>query len=251
MSKEDDYRTPWDDDRLFRKYLAESAQPPHAKSYKGIQHFKLPKEQAAQSEFPSVLLARRTHREYARKSISLSEISKLLYYTWGVTGRVDAGLFGQLYLKTSPSGGARHPGEVYLLAMRTQGLPQGLYHYDAVRHRLEFLKAVPALNKAVQYAAGQEFLRDASALFLMTAFFPRVQWKYRFPRAYRAVLLDAGHLCQTFCLVATWLRLAPFCTAALRDTFIEKDLGLDGIRESVLYMAGVGVPVAGRLRSKR
>ena len=67
-------------------------------------------------------------------------------------------------------------------------------------------------------------------------------WKYQHPRAYRVVLLDAGHLCQTFCLTATWLGLAPFCTAALKDTLIEKDLGIDGIRESVLYIAGVGLP---------
>ena len=62
------------------------------------------------------------------------------------------------------------------------------------------------------------------------------------PGAYRVVLLDVGHLCQTFCLVATWLGVAPFCTAALKDTLIEEDLGIDGIRESVLYIAGVGLP---------
>lgn len=39
--------------------------------------------------------------------------------------------------------------------------------------------------------------------------------------------------------------LAPFSTAALRDSLIEEDLGLDGISESVLYVAGVGL-VAGR-----
>jgi SagB-type dehydrogenase family enzyme len=76
----------------------------------------------------------------------------------------------------------------------------------------------------------------------MTAVFSRVMWKYRQPRAYRVVLLDAGHLCQTFCLVATWLGLAPFCTAALKDTLIEQNLRLDGISESVLYIAGVGLP---------
>jgi hypothetical protein len=59
-------------------------------------------------------------------------------------------------------------------------------------------------------------------------------------------MLDAGHLCQTFCLVATWLGLAPFCTAALKDTLIEKDLGIDGICESVLYVAGVGLPLSRR-----
>jgi len=74
----------------------------------------------------------------------------------------------------------------------------------------------------------------------MTAVFGRPQWKYQSPRAYRAVLIDAGHLCQTFCLVATWLGLAPFCSMALADSRIEGDIGIDGISESVLYAAGVG-----------
>ena len=72
---------------------------------------------------------------------------------------------------------------------------------------------------------------------------------YSYARAYRAVLIEAGHLCQTFFLVATWLGLAPFCSMALADSPIEKDLGLDGICESVLYAAGVGVPARGRRSS--
>ena len=28
----------------------------------------------------------------------------------------------------------------------------------------------------------------------------------------------------------------------MKDTLIEEDLGIDGIRESVLYIAGVGLP---------
>jgi SagB-type dehydrogenase family enzyme len=107
------------------------------------------------------------------------------------------------------------------------------------------------VDKAVAYTAGQDFVAGASALFIMTAVFPRVLWKYRFARSYRVVLLDAGHLCQTFCLAATWLGLAPFCTAAFEDTLIEKDLGLDGIRESAIYVAGVGVPRGERLRNRR
>jgi hypothetical protein len=51
--------------------------------------------------------------------------------------------------------------------------------------------------------------------------------------------------------VATWLGLAPFCTAAFEDTMIEKDLGVDGIRESALYVAGVGAPLGGKLFSNR
>ncbi len=71
------------------------------------------------------------------------------------------------------------------------------------------------------------------------AFFRR---DFAIARSYRTVLLDAGHLCQTFCLTATWLGLAPFCTMALADSLIERDIDVDGITESVLYAAGVGWP---------
>jgi hypothetical protein len=52
--------------------------------------------------------------------------------------------------------------------------------------------------------------------------------------------LDAGHLCQTFCLVATALDLAPFCSMALADSAVERDAGVDGVAEIALYAAGVG-----------
>ena len=73
-----------------------------------------------------------------------------------------------------------------------------------------------------------------------TAVFGRYQWKYAEARAYRAVLIEAGHQCQTFCLTATRMGLAPFCSMALADSIIERDLGIDGVSEAVLYAAGVG-----------
>jgi len=117
-----------------------------------------------------------------------------------------------------------------------------LYHYSPDRHRLERLTVSPRHRQAAEYCADQDWVRNAAALFIMTAVWERSMWKYRFARAYRTILLDAGHICQTFCLMATHLRLAPFCTAALKDSVIEKDLGLDGLAESVLYVAGAGVP---------
>jgi len=56
------------------------------------------------------------------------------------------------------------------------------------------------------------------------------------------VSLETGHLAQTFCLVATWLGLAPFTTAALVDTEIERTLGIDGVNETIMYVGGVGMP---------
>ena len=128
------------------------------------------------------------------------------------------------------------------MALRVDGLSPGMYHYRADDHCLEKMPAQADSGIAREYCADQPYVADAAALFIMTAVFARTMWKYRHPRAYRIVLLDAGHLGQTFCLTATRLGLAPFCLAALKDSLIERDLGIDGIQESVLYVAGVGVP---------
>ena len=64
--------------------------------------------------------------------------------------------------------------------------------------------------------------------------------EYPTARAYRAMLIDAGHLTQTCCLVATAIGLGPFCSMALDDSRVEQDLGIDGVSEVALYAAGVG-----------
>lgn len=231
--------------RLVQSFLAESPQPEIFKTYPERRQHRLPRlEPSADGdhEFPRVLLARRTHREFSGAAVPLERIGQLLGYTWGTTGDFRSPNFGRLLRKTSPSGGARHPGEVYLVANAVEGLRPGLYHYNVRDHALEELRRGSLRERMLEYAVGQRHVGQAAAVFVMTAVWPRSIWKYRSPRAYRVVTLDAGHLAQTFCLVATWLGLAPFTTAAMRDTALEQMLGIDGITESVLYLAGVGMP---------
>lgn len=229
-----------DEQKFTRALLRKYPQPAQVKRYPRSHQIRLPRPKVEpRSEFWRVLLARRTHRRFAPGSISLEQASMILYLTWGITGYLRwPG--GRLLLKTSPSGGARHPLEVYLFALRVEGLPRGIYHYRADRHCLEMLHRGASEDRLVELCAGQDWLHDCSALFVMTAVLPRVMWRYRFSRAYRVMLLEAGHFCQTFCLVATWLGLAPFCTAALVDPELERELGLDGATETVLYAAGFG-----------
>lgn len=230
------------DERKFsRALLKKHPQPPQLKNYPRARQIPLP-DLAAEphGDFERVLLARRTHRRFAPGGVSLEQISGILALTWGIKGYLQWPDLGRLLLKTSPSGGARHPLEVYLFALRVAGLPRGVYHYRADRNSLELLRRWTSEDRLVKLCAGQNWIRHCSALFVMTAVLPRVMWRYHFSRAYRVVLLEAGHFCQTFCLVATRLGLAPFCTAALVDAKLEEVLGLDGVSETVLYAAGIG-----------
>ena len=54
-------------------------------------------------------------------------------------------------------------------------------------------------------------------MVFFTAVFARQLWRYPYSRAYRAALIEAGHVCQTFLLAATSLRLAPFCLLGLAE----------------------------------
>jgi SagB-type dehydrogenase family enzyme len=237
--------------KIERTLLKAGPQPPFYKTYSGGMKILLQRPEP-ESAFAQVLMQRRTRREFSRKEVPFHALSKLLFYTWGITGFLEAPILGRLPLKTSPSAGARHPVEAYVLCMRIEGLKPGLYHYDARAHCLEQLRTMGnAPVKAAQFCVGQRWARQAAALFIMTAVFPRAMWKYPTSRAYRTILLDAGHLCQTFCLVATWLDLAPFCTMAFRDSLIEKELGIDGVVESAIYIAGVGMPVFDSAAAKR
>ena len=192
-------------------------------------------------ELPLVLLGRRTWRRFSRQPLPVDALATLLGLTFGMQYVVELGRGRRVHLRTSPSPGACQTLEAYVLVRRVEGLTRGLYHYAADRHELEQIGSRATLRPIPDYLPTQDWYRDAAALVFITAVFPRVWWRYDYPRAYRAVLIEAGHFCQTFLLTATWLGLAPFCSMALADSLIERDLGIDGVTESVLYAAGVGV----------
>jgi SagB-type dehydrogenase family enzyme len=185
------------------------------------------------------LLQRRTWRRFAGDGIQAAQLATLLGLTWGVQGWVGSvAKQNVVALKTSPSGGARHSIEAYVLIRHVAGLQPGLYHYDPDRHRLELIR--DGLIDIGLYVPRQPWFQGAAALVFMTSVFARSRWRYAYPRAYRSILFEAGHHCQTFLLLATTLGLAPFCTGALADSVIERDLGVDGVSEGVLYACGVG-----------
>ena len=213
--------------------------PAAIKSYSGTSPIELPAVQRRGS-FPDTLRARRTWRRFDRRPIALRDLSTLLDLSAGVQQWVTARGEGRVPLKTSPSGGARHPIEVYVLVRQVSSLSAGIYHYASDRHALELLPGSGSPPPFDELLPTQWWYRDAAALVLFTAVFERTRWRYHAPRAYRAILIEAGHVCQTFCLTATWLGLAPFCSMAIADRAAERLLGIDGISESVIYAAGVG-----------
>lgn len=146
--------------------------------------------------------------------------------------------------KSYPSGGGLHPIEPYLMLQRVDGVEDGLYHYHAGDHALEPLRRLHA-DEAGQLArcfvAGQGFFADAPVHIILVARFRRTFWKYRnHPKAYRAILLEAGHISQNFYLAATEAGMGAYVTAAINEIDIERAFDLDPLRESPVAVCGFG-----------
>jgi SagB-type dehydrogenase family enzyme len=228
--------------RQARRQARERKMPATQKRYPGAPRIDLPKP--GDGAFARVALDRRTWRRFSSTPMSLEDLATILGLSAGVQKWVHVG-DRDVPLKTSPSGGARHPVEAYVVVRDVRGLDSGTYHYAGDRHALERLRRGASAKQIRAYLPHSGYFAGASALILFTAVFERQVWRYPYSRAYRAALVEVGHVCQTFCLAATSLGLASFSVMGLADSVIEHDLGIDGIGESVLYAAGVGRPPAG------
>ncbi|MFE3650972.1 SagB/ThcOx family dehydrogenase [Streptomyces sp. NPDC059122] len=194
------------------------------------------------ADFVRTLYRRRTHRSFTQVDLPLPLLSGLLAMVFGPSEFLDGQDFGALMKRTSAAGGARHELEAYVGIFTVDGVTPGLYHYNCLEHSLELLDAAFTREQAAHLCFDQSGVGDAALVVFVTAVVERMSSKYRAPRAYRVMLLNAGHLGQTFALTATALGLGPFQTAAFRDSEVEDALGVDGIRETALYVLAAGMP---------
>lgn len=196
-----------------------------------------------------VFFKRYTGRNYDRNAVlPLATASRLLQRAFGSQFEREMAPDAYVLKKVSPSAGGLHPVEAYVLAQRVEGVSPGLYHYHPVRHALEPIKAMDTVQTAelaMRAVADQDWFVDAPMLVVLAARVERNFWKYRnHVKAYRAVLLDAGHLSQTFYLLATEAGMPAFVTAAINEADIEQALGLDPLKDAVIAVCGCG-PASG------
>lgn len=193
-----------------------------------------------------LLQSRKTTRSFdTTKSIPFNDFAYLLKNTFGCHGTADAADGVTMLKKGSPSGGGLHPTEIYPFVLRVEGLKPGIYHYSVENHALELIESIELDEAEIlidTFTAGQTFFHTAGALFIMAARFERNFWKYRnHLKAYRVLLLDAGHLSQTCYLQCAELNLGSFFTAAMNDINIEKRLQINPMEQGITGILGCGI----------
>ncbi len=228
---DDDYRT----DQELKK-----PQPPLAKAPMTQSRIPLPKtfdDLQTIGDFLQIVNSRKSHRVYTDESLSLLQLSYLLWCTQGVKS-----VRGKSYatIRTVPSGGARHPFECYLAIRNVDGLSKGLYHYLPMTHELEPLGCPEDLEAFVSDSlCGQSWAAKASVVFYYSCVFYRAEWRYGV-WAHAPILMDSGHITQNLYLAATALGLGGCAIAAVQPPLANAAFALDGKEETVFYAMPVG-----------
>jgi putative peptide maturation dehydrogenase len=234
--------------------------PPPVVHERGPAEERIGLPRATRTPFDDVLDARATCRNFdTATALPLPHLAQVLERAFGARGRVRGADDFDVLKKTSPSGGALHPTECYLIARKVDGLPRGLYHYRPAEHALQPLPLDEAVvladagrhadaqgMDALDFLAwigvgGQQWFAEAHALCVLAPRFVRNYWKYRnHPKAYRVCILDVGHLSQTLLLGATELGLGSYVTAAINEADLERAFGLTHWRDGPLAVCGIG-----------
>jgi SagB-type dehydrogenase family enzyme len=143
---------------------------------------------------------------------------------------------------TSPSGGARHPTEGYLAAVDVPGLPSGWYHVTrkplSLRRVNDDVPTAADVRRVFPETALQ-YPDPIRAVLVLTSIFERNMYRYREPRTFRTVFMDAGHVAGTVGRVADSAGLSAGVYYCDHSAAVERALGLDGLEEG--YMLTVAL----------
>ncbi len=181
----------------------------------------------------AVLQGRRSHRHLDTAQPSPKALGTLLGLSFGVNGSIGRG--------PTPSAGGLQSMCLYAIALTPGWLAQGAWHYEREAHALAQLDAPtdPAVWRDLLVSSRQ--FEGGALLWIIVGDGRAIGRKYG-ARAARFLLLEAGHLMQTLCLVSTSLSLCTLPLGGVRDDEMARALGLMAT-DRVLYAGVCGRPV--------
>jgi SagB-type dehydrogenase family enzyme len=165
----------------------------------------------------ATLLERRSVREFSEESLSLANLSQLLWSTQGITDE-DGG-------RTAPSAGALYPLEIYVVVGNVDGLPPGVYRFHPSEHALRIVGEGDRRAELASAALEQTWVADAPVIFVFAAVYERTTRKYG-NRGNQYVHMEVGFAGENLCLQAVALDLGTTVVGAFEDGQVAKVAGL-------------------------
>ena len=180
---------------------------------------------------------RRSIRVYADTTLTLAEVSQLLWAAYGITQPDSSGLKHRRGgHRTAPSAGARYPLDLYLVARRVDGIEPGVYWYKSETHQLMATPGGDRWNGLAEAAIRQPHFETAAAAIVYSAIYERNTSKYGERGRERYVCTDLGHSAENVYLEAYALGIGTCAIGAFRDIAVKQVIGMTRPEEPLYIM---------------
>lgn len=179
---------------------------------------------------------RRSIRTFTDQSVSLKQLSQMLWAAQGVTADWGG--------RTTPSAKSAYPLTVYVLVSKVEGTNPGLYSYlpgtTKPQHQLSLLKP-GNLIEAFGTAVGQNSANQAPVSLIITGDFEKMATAFGGKRIDSNVYLEAGHSAQNLYLEAESLGLGMVTVAGFDQSKVREVIGTPQ-NEEIIYVIPFGHP---------
>jgi len=209
----------------------------------------LPPYQNVRAPIGPVIRTRRSVRDYTGKALSLQDLSTLLYYSAGVSGRLDLehrqetvalGEYDHIALRTAVSGGGLYPIDLYVLALNVEQLPRGAYRFLSKSHALmpvERPRSLPAVSSLASFG---EIQAEKSAFLLCYVYNVFENARKYGEAALAYAFMETGAIATQVHLLCTALGFGSCDVGSYRKSRFERLLHVDGISQHMLHLTVVG-----------
>jgi len=178
------------------------------------------------------LKARRTHRSFQSRPLTLKQFSQILWGAYGVTAQK----YGS-FLKTAPSAGALYPLDIYGVVGQgsVETLAPGVYHFRPENHAIELVKQGDLRAEVARQALQQMWMAKAPLMLVITGEYNRSSMKYGL-RGATYTHIEAGHVGQNVFLQAEAIGLKAGIVGAFNNQQIIRAMGLSTSHDPLLIM---------------
>lgn len=236
---------------LAQRYLIEEEE--HDKENNII---KLPPYKNINAPLGSVLRSRRSIRKMTEKTMSLQELSTILFYGDGATGEFNlideekemlpVNTLGSKYvntLRTAPSGGGLYPIYLYIIVQNVDGLKNGVYLYMPLSHSLKIIRIFDIEDYQKLSTIAEWGLNLDSSKINMMIFY--VYNLYENSRKYgdmglTLALIEAGEISENIHLICTAQNIALCDIGGYEKVQCERFIGIDGLTKHIIHLTVIG-----------
>ena len=212
------------------------------KVYQAAPAVALPEPALVPESITTLLRARKSCRDYQGTSVSLVDLSTILYWSMSelLFDKEAADAPDNFKRRPHPSGGAKYPLEAYIVTDAHTDLGSAVHHYRPDIHQLEKVKEltdtqVSALKKSYCY----EFVPEIPVMVIFTYIMERNVPKYG-TFGTKIALIEAGHIGQNIATIATACGVGSVMLAGGDFNSMDSLFGFDSHNESAFYTVGLG-----------